>query len=270
MPKKTFFLLIIIFILFAIIATFPVMFKINTVISGFQHTDESYAALWNFWWLKHCWQKHLPDNFPLQVAVPFDTRTAESGYLVWNALNKWLTIFTSNIFTYNIEILLSFVLSGIFMCLLVFYLTQNTKASMFSGIIYMFFPYHFVRAWQHLGLAQIQWMPLYLLGLLLLTEKISKARIVGAVIALFLVFSFDLYYAYLMLNVTALYAFFLLSFRLRSKLKNRSILKNDIKTIAAIFLVVIVVLILISPTIFTTFKHRKDFSNMSASAHNPD
>ncbi len=160
-----FIILLLLFVILTSIFTFPLVFKAVNYIPGFNCTDEIYGALWNFWWLKYISAHHLPESSCSLIAAPFGIGSTESGYPIWNFINKWLTIFTSNIFTYNFETLFSFLASAAFMYYLVLYLSKDRISSVFSAIIYAFCPYHFARAWQHLGLAQTQWMPLYILAL---------------------------------------------------------------------------------------------------------
>lgn len=252
-------IIFLLFVVLTLIFTFPLTGKLFSYFPGFQSTDETYGALWNFWWLKYAWQNHQPDTSCTMIAAPFGIDSSGSGYPIWNFINKWLTILTSNIFAYNAEVLIGFLLSAMFMYFLAFYLSQDTVCSVFSAVLYAFCPYHFVRNWQHLGLGQIQWMPLYILALFKLRKNPDSKHVILATIALFLVFSFDLYYAYFMLIVTALFVIFLLA-------KNR---KDKIRVISRLFIAVFLVFLLISPSVYQIFKSRPKYASKEASAHNP-
>lgn len=262
-------ILMLVFIILVLIFTFPLAFKRHNYIPGFQSTDEPYGALWNFWWLKYILHSHLSETRCSLIAAPFGIDSTESGYPLWNFINKWLSIATSNVFAYNFETLFSFFASAVFMYYLALYLCKDKICSIFSAIIYSFCPYHFARAWQHLGLAQIQWMPFYILALLKLKEKTDLKHIALTVLSLFFVFSFDFYYAYFMLIVTSLFVILLLGVNLKKKFKNLSYLKKDAKLIGALFVSLFLVFLLITPSIYQTFKNRKNYAAKEASAHNP-
>lgn len=202
----------IIFLLLTIIFTYPLMIKINSYIPGFQSTDEPYAALWHFWWQSYSQKHHLNSTNINMIAAPFG-KVLEKGYLYWNIINKSIAVATNPIFTYNIQVIFSYILSGLFAYFLAFFVLKNRIAALFSGIIFSFCPYHAVRTWQHLGLAQIQWMPLYLLCLLKLHKQMTIKNAVLVAVSFVLVASFDLYYAYFMFLITLIFTLFDFSYR---------------------------------------------------------
>lgn len=208
---KKIILVILIFLILTIILTFPLVFRMNSAIGGFFSTDEAYAALWNFWWIKYSWLKELPYRNMNMIAVPFGfTYKFSSGYPFFEFLNKGLIILTNNIFAYNFWILLSFLLSGLTMFYLVYYLTKDYPSAIFSGIIYAFCPYHFVRSWQHLTLSNIQWMPLFLLSLLIFFKKMNFKSVLLVLFSMFLVQSFEMHYTYFMVLIFLVYCVYVL------------------------------------------------------------
>jgi len=106
---------------------------------------------------------------------------------------------------FNVQLLLSFPLAGLFCYLLAFHLTGHRLASFFAGLIYAFSPYHWVHAYYHLSLSQIQWFPLYLLALFLFTERSSLPRAGLVLVSLGLLLFTNYYYALLALVLTALF-----------------------------------------------------------------
>ncbi len=236
------------FLFLTILTTFPLVFNINNHISGFHSTDEPFAALWNFRWLKYSWIKGLAAYEYSTVAAPFGINYIKySIYPLWWSTNKWLSILTNNVITYNLEVLLSFVLSGLFMYYLANYLLQDKTSAILAGIIYSFCPYHFARAWQHLGLAQIQWMPLYILALFVLVKKVSFKKILSAAICFYLVVSFDFYYAYFMVIVTVAFLIFFFLF-------SRSDLRYRIHVLNSFIIMGLIILVLTFPIIFAFIK----------------
>ena len=216
-----------IFILLTMLMTFPLLLKVNTHIPGFFSTDE--PSLWYLWWLKYSNQKGISSSFCPFIVAPFgaDLKIMERLFPVWTAFKKIVVNFSNEIFTYNIEILLSFLLSGYFVYLMVEYLLKNKLAAILSGLIYAFCPYHFARAWQHISLANIQWMPLYIFALLKLKREINYKNIIFAVLALFLVSCFDYYYLYFMIISTAV---FIISILIYEKKKSLRVIRTVILT----------------------------------------
>jgi hypothetical protein len=140
------------------------------------------------------------------IAFPFGLDISKQIlHPAWNFLSKWLSVFSGSVVSFNIQILLSFIFSGITMYYLVFALTKDKISSLFAGMIYAFCPYHFARAWQHLSLAQIQWMPLYLLTLIKLAEHPNYKYMFLCLIGLILVISFEFHYTYFMYIATGLF-----------------------------------------------------------------
>jgi len=84
-----------------------------------------------------------------------------------------ITHFLGTVTTYNVYLLLTFIISGFSAYLLVKYLTKDMKASFIAGIVYSFSPFHFAHAITgHMNIISIQWIPLYVLFLI----KMMKNR----------------------------------------------------------------------------------------------
>lgn len=251
MNKKIVLVLLLLILVF--LFTFPLFLRTNSCISGTFTTDEPFAALFNFWWLKYSFVHHFNDAYYSTIAVPFGM-DAKSGYPLWNAINKCLSVLTNHIFAYNLETIFSFFAAGLFMFYLVSGLTKNVMAGIFSAIIYAFCPYHFARAWQHLGLAQIQWIPLYIFALLRLKERPNLKHSILVAAAFFLIFSFDLYYAYFMFIITFLFILFLFVYKWRIKLKEFSYFQKEWYRIKMIFISGILAFFLTLPLTVPIFK----------------
>ena len=209
-------IIVILFLILTFAMTYPLFPKINNSISGFSSTDE--PSVWYFWWLKYAHISNIDHRNCQYLAYPFgqDYGGFDLLYPMWSLFKRAMAITTNHFFAYNIEVVLSFVLSGLFAYLLTMFVSGNSLVSFFAGTIYTFSPYHFARAWQHIGLVHIQWMPLYMYALLKIKDKSSWKAVIFLSFALFLVASFDYYYLYFMLLVT----FFFLVYRLITDRKN--------------------------------------------------
>ncbi|MBI5827546.1 MAG: glycosyltransferase family 39 protein [Deltaproteobacteria bacterium] len=144
---------------------YPVISNIKTVVNG--SLDDAYAILWYVWWFKHSIvDLHISPSFSPLVESPYGVAITHS-----TILNHLIALpFTSlwgPVASYNIMILLSFVLSAAGMYLLVYEVTRSAAPSAFSALAYAFSPYHTAfSASGGMDGAQIQYMPLTLLFLI--------------------------------------------------------------------------------------------------------
>ena len=97
---------------------------------------------------------------------------------------------------YNAQIFLSFILAGCTMYVLARYLTGSRLAAAVAGLIYTYSPFHLAMAMQYNSLAAIEWIPLYVLALIVLLRRgrARDAALVGAAFALVAITSY--YYAW--------------------------------------------------------------------------
>jgi hypothetical protein len=104
--------------------------------------------------------------------------------------------FDQGLGAYNAQIFLGFVLSGCTMYLLARYVTGSPLAAFVAGFAYTFSPFHLAFGMQYNALAGLQWIPLYLLALLVLlrTGRLLHAGLAGAAFALVAAGSY--YYAW--------------------------------------------------------------------------
>lgn len=238
-------MIFLLFIFLTTIFTFPLILQFNTSIPGFHSTDESFGILWNFWWLNYSYLHRLQEYFSPFIASPFGLNLAQSPiYPVGDFINKLLAIGFGDIVAYNLQVLMSFILAAIFIYYLVYSLTTNKLVSIFSAIIYSFCPYHSVRVWQHLSLAQIQWLPLYILALFKLKEKTTLKNIIFVAFSFCLIVFFNYYYAYFALIITFVFAIFILVFDKKERLR---IIKSTLISMT-------VALLILMPVIFPILK----------------
>lgn len=243
---KNIILVLLFFLLLTVMMTFPLAFNINTHLSGTFDTNEPFAALWEGWRFKFISLHEHDLSSYCFISYPFGLPTANAIiFPVGMFIIRGLSVLTNEIFMYNFLVLLSFLLSGLFVFILVQYLTKNSLVSIFSGIIYAFCPYHFARAWQHLGLGDIQWMPLYLYALFRLrNERKLKNSIFVALV--FFIFSENYIYAYFMIVATIVFA--ALIFFYRGQQQKRKIFQ--LLTLSACF-----IFLLTLPTAYIVYKN---------------
>jgi len=195
------------FIILSLFLTYPLIFRMGSSFYGYR--GDPLGTIYSLWRMKYAWQHNLPYYFNALVASPFGVDFSggiQIPFLQFFA--KWLTILTQELFAYNLIILLTFPLAGITMYYLVHRFTKNKMAGFFSGIIFAFSPYHFAQAWRHLGLANIQWMPLYALLLFRLDENRTYGNAVLCAVAFTLNAFFNPHYGYFMVVFTGAFLLF--------------------------------------------------------------
>lgn len=88
---------------------------------------------------------------------------------------------------YNLVVLLTFPLAAVFGWLLAFAVTRSTLASAVAGLAFAFSPFHLAQAAYHPHIAQVQWIPLFLLALWRCLHGITAGRAATLVVAIALV-----------------------------------------------------------------------------------
>ncbi len=201
-PYKYNLVSIILFTILALTVTFPIIFNMSKLIYGYP--DDTLGTIWGIW---------RDGNTSLQIKdfLLFPALNYETGdYNIYiHTLWPIMDFLTNEIVTWNIFSISNFILSAFFMYLLAKYLTKNEIAAFMSGIIYGFCPHICVQSFNHIAIAAIQWMPLYILFLLkLVFEKNYKNAILCGVFYALVVFS-NPYYGYYMLLFTIVFIVFL-------------------------------------------------------------
>jgi len=224
---------------------YPAIFNPTNTVYGPLYGTDNRGTIWRFWWMKYSFKHYLPYDVNSMIAHPFGVVSQDNvNPYVYTSFYRSLSVLTNEIFSYNLGIFLSFILSGFFVYLVVYKVSGNRLASFISGLIFSFSPYHFNKAWEHFSLAQIQWIPLYVLSLLYLKDKVSIKRIFLSVLAFSLVMHFDFYYAYIMAMLTLCFGVFVLLYKLKDKAK----------VTIALFLVILLALIINIPLLYPIFK----------------
>lgn len=242
------------FIFITLIATYPVIFKINNSIYGPLYGTDNLATLWHLWWPKYAWLHHLSAKFIPISASPFGVDFSKIPLSLGCAFFfRWSVILANEIFVFNFVLLLSFFISAVIMYYLVYRFTKNRVASAVSGIIFAFCPYHFNRAWEHFLLAQIQWLPLYALMLLNLWKKPVLKNALFAALAFALVIVFDFSYAYIMSVFTLGFLVFVFLYRWRDKIKCQ-VQKSTWRVVKMTVMAMLLAMLIHFPTLYSIFK----------------
>ncbi|MFA6363350.1 hypothetical protein [Methanoregula sp.] len=152
-------LVLLLYVVFTVILTYPVAFTIGTDIpswggDAFQWMDTLWYTNYAIFHpeittLTHNNMIYYPTGIPV---TPFPS-----------AFNQIITLVLLPIcqihVIYSLLWLLTFILAAFGTYLLVRYLTHNDYAAFLAGIIFAFIPYHLLHGMGHLGAATIQWIP---------------------------------------------------------------------------------------------------------------
>lgn len=200
-----YFLAFVAFSILTALLTYPIVLDMEGSFYGYP--GDPFGAIWGLGWLKY-------SIIDLNESPTYSTLVGSPNGIymrfyspVTPFLSLPFTILFGEVFSYNFLILLSFILAGMGMYSLAYYLTQNKNAALISGIIFAFSPYHFAHAFDHYGLAQIQWIPFCILFLLKLDKERNYKNAFFFSIFLSLVVFSDPYYA---LFIILTIAFFIL------------------------------------------------------------
>ena len=176
------------YLLLALVVTFPLVLHVGTAIPG--DGRDAWQNYWDYWWLRTAlaaW--HNPYRTPLLYApygAPLYLHTL-------NPFNGLVTLPIQLLFgltaAYNSVVLLSLTLAAFFAALLVGHVSGGRRAGFVGGVIYAFGSYHLAHLLGHANLLASEWLPAYILALLVATEARGRARILpafGAFLALLL------------------------------------------------------------------------------------
>ena len=234
--------------LLAVTALLPVLTKSKSVIYGLK--TDPYATVWYNWWLKYSCLNNLDPLHIGMIAAPFGADySTVIQFPVWNFINTHLSIFGGEVFAYNFMVFVSFLLSGVFMYALVYYLLKEKLPAFISGLIFMFCPYHFYHSWDHISLAQIQWLVLYIFSLLNLTRKRNLKNALLCGLAFSCVGFFDFYYLFYALIISFLFLAYLWYFRFKGKQDKKEVWINNLKDLKYAAVIILVSGIFLFPII---------------------
>jgi hypothetical protein len=251
-------LIFLFFIILALIWTYPLIFKIHTsIFSDPEWTFDSLGVLRGIWWQKYALVNKLPSNFDSLVAHPFGVNlSTQNPQSAMSCSLVLLSLWEDEFFAYNFYVLASYVLSAILMYYLIYHLTLNRVSSTIGGLVYSFAPNHSLLSFAYLGLAAIQWMPLYVLSLF----KLDKERSYRSAFLCGIIFSFvtlsNPYYGYFMFVFTIGFILFKTVFRwiCQRKVESREQRASSGKYFKVIIVAVSIALLTILPFTYSIIK----------------
>ncbi len=266
--------IIALFVVLISVMTFPLVFNLTRYLPGFFSTDELYATIWDSWRIKYSAVHHLDFKRTDFIAYPFGVDLFGSGFMACAYLGilYFLSIFTTPVLTFNIQIAVNLLLSLAIMYYLLRYLTSNRAASFFGAIVFGFSPYQFARVWQHISLTYNYLIALCCFAAILLREKPSRKQFFLTVAAVVLTFSLDYAVAYFALFVLLLFLLYTFLHNWKRKLRGEDgCLKQDSMFLKRAVLVAALSAVLLVPQFFPLIGKLagRKHSASAASAYNP-
>lgn len=160
--------------------TWPLGVRMTTALSG---SPDSLLNAWALGWSFHILPRDPLALFDANIFAPRPDTLAYSEHLFGIVAVVWpVQLLTGNlVLTYNVAILLSFVLSGAGMYLLARDLTGERWAGLVAGTIYLAAPYHFLHL-LHVQLLTLQWFPFVFWCLLRYFREGERRFLVGTVV----------------------------------------------------------------------------------------
>lgn len=217
------FLVVLFFTTVAVFATWPL--AIHPLGGFYGFGNDNWGGIPYLGWLHDAYLGPGDPSFDPEFQVPFGLEIPEHAM---QPIDRLLSLlfggFEQGLGTYNAQIFSSFVLAGCTMYLVARYLTGSRLSALIAGFAFTFSPFHLSLAMQYNALASIQWIPLYLLALIVLLRSGRKrdAALTGAAFALVALTSY--YYAWYLGWFTMIVAvYFVVASSLRVRRLGRSI-----------------------------------------------
>lgn len=190
---------ILLFTILSIVYTYPLILKMH---SGFfgdpQWTFDTKAGIYSIWLTRYQWLDKIPFTINPLVSFPF-------GADLSSVPSQWglriplliLSLWQDEIFSLNVFILSGYVLAAVFVYFLVVHITGSRISGCISGLIYSYAPYHTLKAFSHLGLAAIQWIPLFIFMLIYMEEKRTYSAVIVCAVSFVITMLSSYYYGYI-------------------------------------------------------------------------
>jgi hypothetical protein len=207
--------------------TYPAIRQFNTHFFG--DGGDGLQNAWNIWWVNKSITELFQNPFYTDyLYYPSGTHLWGHTLSIYNgAIAIPLLAFLKLNQAYNLIVILTFILSGLFTMYLSFYLTRSYWGSFWSGYFFSFTGYRFAHLQGHLNLLSTQFIPLFLLSFILFVKKPSYKNSLLMSVSLFFSLTADLFYGFICLLLALTGVFYLLIIKLK---------KNNIKKTYSYFI----------------------------------
>ncbi len=226
--KKGLLVASILYIAITILCFYPNLNTLNSSLIG--PPEDNMAHYWTLWYFGNSLlTKGLDSMYIESIFYPQGSSLIYQALSPYNILlSLFLKMFINLILVYNLLIWLTFLISGLGVYLLVYYLTKNPLASIVAGFIFAFNPSHFAHSLHHIEISSIQFLPFFMLYFMKSMNSSSLKYLLLATLFFLLLSLTTLYYFVL----TAIFIF--LSYIYLALKKRKAILKHTLLKIAII------------------------------------
>lgn len=167
-----------------ILMTWPLLLYFADRLPGWDR--DILSAMWQNWWLKQVViHGHRPSHTPyLFFPQGLDTTLQPRR---WPGVFTWLplSLVVGDIAAYQVNAWLGLWFSAVGTYVLIRHLTRNRYAAWAGGAFFAFYPQHLEDALSQPNTGSIQWLPVFLLALVLLFERLAdRPRLDRGVLAL--------------------------------------------------------------------------------------
>lgn len=160
--------------LLALVVTFPLVLHFDRqIIGNATGAVDGFLGIWNVWWTGEALRRGVSPFvtpllfYPDGLDLFWQTLSLPQGLLALP-----ITLTAGPLPAYNFLILAGFVLGGYTMFLFARYVVGDWRAALVAGAAYALAPFHLQKVFDaQLEVASIQWVPLFLLALLLTLER---------------------------------------------------------------------------------------------------
>jgi hypothetical protein len=242
---------LLVYSILTLIFTYPLILHLNSAIYGHEIVGfnyDPYGYMQKFQFVK---------DYFLAKKMPFLNPYTQPAVDYPGAI---LTYIFDEVVAFNILILFSFPLAGFFTYLLAYYITKDRIASFFGGLLYAFSPYHWIHAYYHMSISQIQWFPLYLFSLFLFrdTGRIRHGLLL-LISLLFLILS-SYYYTLLAMVITLLFIIYQGIYLAISKQEREKSLRPFVIILSSITISGIIFISILYKNIHVIYKNLPEFA----------
>lgn len=233
MKIKNLFIVFFLYLIIAVILTFPLIFKINNSY-GTIYASDSEFQIWSIWKFKYDILELKTNPLigkDISVFYPVGYLREATGYdnLINIVPGFFLQFLFNPITTYNILILFNLSFAAFAVFVLTDYFVKNSKISFISGVIFGFSPFMLIRSLGHLNVLTTGWMVFFIYFFIrMLKEKKAKFSALTAVFYFLTAISFWYYAIFSLFFVVLFMVYIAFEKKLRKKIFNNIFLKNFI------------------------------------------
>ncbi len=186
------------YLVLAVVMTWPLIWRLSSAVP--MGTHDIWQNYWNFWWWKRALLEigQSPYHTDMIFHPVFRDAPAPLGCHTHSPANIIWTMPVNALFgvsaALNLAVFAGFVLAGFGAWLLTREYTPSRAGAILGGIVYAYFPQHVEQSLEHLNLASIHGLPLFLWALVRVIRHggAGRSALCGALFALNALFSWHL------------------------------------------------------------------------------